>query len=171
MAQRFVTGSDASLGQRGRQQHMNYLHRHWRGELSLSVSFWINGVAVSIVFAIVGNIVDKLVELSMLILLSPLYDPTLYNSLVLVIAGLLSAIMIWLAVNVWQAVGVWRSATRYQHDPTHGWPWGNVAKYMVVIAVVALIIRTVQIVIEKNSLPIIKDIIAPRQPNGSGSGW
>jgi hypothetical protein len=132
---------------------MNYIGRHWRGELSLSVSFWINGVVVSVLFGMVDNIVDKLVKLTMLVLLWPLQDPTLYNSLVSAAAWLLSAIVVWLAVTIWQMVGIWRSATRYRGAPTHEWPWGSVAKFMVVIGAVAVMARTAQVGIQISGQP------------------
>jgi hypothetical protein len=148
---------------------MNYIPKHWRGELSLPISFWVNGIAVSALLAMVDNIGDKVVELYLLVRLSPFYDPTLYNSLASEGSWLLAAIMIWPAVSIWQVVGIWRSATRYQRDQTHEWPWGNVAKFVVVMSAVAFIVRPVQDVIEKSSLPITKIIIAPKQPHGSGS--
>jgi len=115
---------------------MNYIAKHWRGELSLPVSVWVNGALVSAL----SRMVDKWFE-------SLLEDLTLDITIALVVAWL-SAIMIRRAVYVWQIVGIWRSATRYQRDPTHKWAWGNVAKFMVVIGGVASIVKTVQAVIQ-----------------------
>ena len=46
-----LPGSESTADARAR----SYIVRHWRGELSLAVSYWINCVAVSAVLGIVGT--------------------------------------------------------------------------------------------------------------------
>lgn len=96
----------------------NYFIRHWRGELSLPVSYWVNSlafvpptIAASVAFSQV-SIAD-------------------YPRLVSV-----SLIGFWLLVvigQVWLSVGIWRSADQY----TKMRPlkiWGGAAKFMTVLA-------------------------------------
>jgi hypothetical protein len=103
-------------------QSQNYFARHWRGELSLPKSYWLNGilggVAVGAVIAGFGIAIarhDDAWPLSWLVALGA----------------------IWLCVLVfttWQAVGVWRSATRYKRSGRSF--WGGAAKTMIVIGVI-----------------------------------
>jgi hypothetical protein len=41
---------------------MNYIKRHWRGELSLPQSFWVNGVLVLVVAGVSGPWIDALIR-------------------------------------------------------------------------------------------------------------
>jgi hypothetical protein len=34
----------------------NYLSRHWRGQLSLAIAFWVNYIVPSVIFFVAGNI-------------------------------------------------------------------------------------------------------------------
>ena len=100
----------------------NYFARHWRGELSLPRSYWLNGVlgGVAIGAAIAG--------LGIVIARQDDAKPLLW----LVALG-----AIWLCVllfTTWQAVGVWRSATRYKRSGKSF--WGGAAKTMIVIGVI-----------------------------------
>jgi hypothetical protein len=99
----------------------NYVTRHWRGELSLPVSYWINGflgnVGAVIVVTLLGQGLDFKEE----------FQPAI---------ALLLVTAIWatvLIVAIWQSVGVWRSATNYSDKNVRSY-WGGVAKFMVCIA-------------------------------------
>lgn len=99
----------------------NYFVRHWRGELSLPVSYWVNGIvcglAAGLVIAALGWFIQSQGEAR----------PWLW---------LVSLSSIWLFVallTAWQAVGVWRSATHYRQGG--GTFWGGVAQAVVVLAV------------------------------------
>jgi hypothetical protein len=103
-------------------QSQNYLARHWRGELSLPVSYWLNGVlggiAVAVVIAGLGVVIAEQNDA----------QPFMW----------LAAIgFTWLCVllfTTWQAVGVWRSATRYKRSGRSF--WGGAAKTMMVIGAI-----------------------------------
>jgi hypothetical protein len=96
----------------------SYIGRHWRGELSLPVSYFINGflgtiAATAIVFAISAT-------------LSEGYAPW---------PGFLAVVGIWgvaLLVSVWQMVGIWRSADNHPNRGGRAF-WAGVAKFMVII--------------------------------------
>ena len=93
-----------------------YPARHWRGELSLPVSYWVNGVAVAIALATVITVVpwNRFVSRS----------PRLYAA---------SLTLLWIAIaatTVWQLVGTWRSAKSYL-EQGHSKLWGNLARVAV----------------------------------------
>jgi hypothetical protein len=110
-----------------RPQSQNYFARHWRGELSLPVSYWLNGVlggiAIGVVIAGLGIVIARQDNAKWL----AAFDD------------------IWLFIfpfTTWQAAGVWRSATRYKRSGRSF--WGGAAKTMVVIgAVQSAILATV----------------------------
>jgi hypothetical protein len=104
----------------------NYFVRHWRGELSLRLSYWVNVPFASIlglvmVRAIVGLVVTAV----------GLGDA--YRKLFL-LGGL------WLAMSAvlaWGAVGIWRSAGRPRPGAdgrSEISPWGPLARVVVVLA-------------------------------------
>jgi hypothetical protein len=106
----------------------NYIARHWRGELSLPVSYWINGF--------LGNIAATLaiVAITASTNLKDYFRPEL---------ALLSIVSVWitvLVVFVWQMVGVWRSATSYQRIRLKSY-WGGIAKFVVIIALLRTIVE------------------------------
>lgn len=115
-----VAASDKKKG-RG----SNYFSRHWRGELSLPVSYWVNGfignIAAAVVVALLRRGFDTTDE----------FKPEI---------ALVLATSIWLTivlVAIWQAVGVWRSATIYSAKRANG-TWGGIAKFMICIAMLRL---------------------------------
>jgi hypothetical protein len=99
----------------------NFLARHWRGDLSLPVSYWVNTFLLSIV---------------LLGLLTWVGEARLADRFGLRATGawvllLLSGLF---AITVWQLVGTWRSSDR--HPSRGGSPaWATVAKVMVAIGV------------------------------------
>ena len=103
------------------QGRQNYFARHWRGELSLPLSYWVNGTLGGLVGGVligaVGIVIHRQGEAQPLI-------------------WLISLFMVWLsivALAVWQVVGIWRSATHYQQNGKRF--WGGVAKALMVLGV------------------------------------
>lgn len=110
----------------------SYVSRHWRGELSLGLSYWVNGVLISIVSALfVVGIVDKSMDV-----------PESGGDVAVryIIFGALEILF------VWQMVGIWRSA---EHHPARGGTrfWAGVAKVMVFIAVLREIAELLKAVV------------------------
>jgi hypothetical protein len=102
----------------------NYFARHWRGELSLPKSYWVNGLVfgfiVGAAVAALGYAVNSRSEA----------QPVLW---------MVTLIGTWVIValfTMWQAVGVWRSATNYKAEGKHF--WGGVAKTVTVLGVLNL---------------------------------
>lgn len=109
----------------------NYIARHWRGELSLPISYWIN--------SFLGNIAIAL-GVYAIINWADLKDNFLPE------IGLLASILIWtttIVICLWMWVGVWRSATVYRHNHINS-SWGGVAKFMVIIAAIKFLASFVQ---------------------------
>lgn len=78
----------------------DYFVRHWEGELSLPVSYWINGTVVGLgvvsVMTVAGNALAELSTATWI---------------------LIGVCIIWTLVavlTVWQLVGIWRSAGQYR---------------------------------------------------------
>jgi hypothetical protein len=105
----------------GRGRSASYFLRHWRGELSLAASFWLNGC--------IGYVLI-----------------TVINTLILAGSGigekfrpgavLSAAAATWLvtgAAVVWLVTGAWRSATRHQRS--NGVSWAALAKLVLALSV------------------------------------
>jgi hypothetical protein len=102
----------------------NYIMRHWRGELSLPVSYWLNGILGGVVLAVV---------------LFAIRFMTHRDGEARPLVWFLSLAMVWLLnalMVLWQTVGVWRSATRYQQQQKYF--WGGLAKGLSVLGMVQL---------------------------------
>jgi RDD family len=99
----------------------NYFVRHWRGELSLPVSYWVNGA----VLGFAGGFAIGF--LNAFIYRGSEGRPLLWLS---------SLVAIWLGLillTAWQSVGVWRSANHYRQGGNAF--WGTAAQVMMVIGV------------------------------------
>ena len=123
----------------------NYFVRHWRGELSLPVSYWVNGVLIGIGLAVVAFAIAMGIATGMQG--SPSVRPTL--GVFILVAFAVDAIHI-----VWGGVGVWRSATNYR---AQGRPavWAILAK----IAVVLGVLRTFAEMFGKDGFPLVADLL------------
>ena len=78
---------------------MNYIRKHWRGELSLPISFWINFVLL--------NIGIRVFE-AWLTDYSPFENPVTFSRLLILYVILALAI-----IYPWQIIGLWRACNRH----------------------------------------------------------
>lgn len=110
--------------QRQASRSRNYVARHWRGELSLPVSYWLNGilggVMVGATTGVLGFAINRQGDAQPILWLFSL-------TVTWVLAALLT---------IWQAVGVWRSATGYRQSGKRF--WGGAAKTLTLLGVVQL---------------------------------
>lgn len=115
----------------------NYFVRHWRGQLSLPVSYWVNGFLLTFLLVRSFTAIET----------SDLAEGLGAHSTGLL---LLSTFLLTIACSVWQGVGVWRSADRH---PSRGGSkgWATVAKVMVVLG----LIRTLAYLV--GHAPVIQD--------------
>jgi hypothetical protein len=77
----------------------NYMIRHWRGDLSLSVSLWVNLCFLSLGFGLVAGLFFEY----------PSLWPKNYIAFCILVY---TAAILGLAMPFWQMVGVWRSAKK-----------------------------------------------------------
>jgi hypothetical protein len=99
----------------------NYFARHWRGQLPLPVSYWLNTVLGTTAFTIGVEIFIKSTGLG------DDFNPTV---------ALIVVIMSWaatLAFSIWQTVGTFRSAAKYK-IARPGSYWGGIAQFLLIIS-------------------------------------
>jgi hypothetical protein len=88
----------------------NFFVRHWRGELPLPLSFWLNGVLVSVIMLAGARYVAENIDVDT--------GPG---------TAIFSLVCLWIVialVTAFQVVGIWRSAARYASaKPEKAW-WG-----------------------------------------------
>lgn len=108
----------------------SYLRRHWAGDLSLGVSFWLNGTLVTLMSAGVAMAAGRAFG-------TMTYSPALIWFLV---SGVWTTV---LAATLWQLVGVWRSAGKHKERGGKAF-WAGTARFMVVLGLlrVAVDVRT-----------------------------
>lgn len=121
---------------------MNYILRHWRGELPLPVAFWINFVAINLLLLALRPLVEQL-----LVSWSLDDDPRLMARLALLHVGFVYAL-----IYPWQLVGVWRSAgRRIAQRRQHLWPVaGRVILVLSLVATVGTVVA---------GAPVYRDIV------------
>lgn len=130
-------GTTASVGDTAAPESSprsrSYIARHWRGELSLPLSYWVNGVALTLAYTFV---------LQALLLAVPESKTYLPWSTLLLLVLVYGSIMV---VVCWQLVGNWRSATSYRKRTGRSF-WALAAKVAVVLNVLqfanVMVVRT-----------------------------
>jgi hypothetical protein len=104
----------------------NYLARHWRGELSLPVSYWLNGLLVLLAATAAGLTFSSFVQSSQVTAGAPMAAALTCFTIVIVL------------LSTWQMVGIWRSATRYSASGKAF--WGTAAKIVVVLGAIRSVV-------------------------------
>src|SRR5438270_8294619 len=84
-----------------------YIARHWRGELSLPRSYWVNTVLLNVVVFPLAIRIFGVAGLAVV-------HTNVWAGLAFVIAMYVCLLFWLLPVTIWQLVGLWRSATNYQ---------------------------------------------------------
>lgn len=101
----------------------NYFARHWRGDLSLGISYWLNGLLVYYATVAISEFVAATNQ---------------HTSLrVTAATGILLYCLI-LCTRIWQFVGVWRSASNHVHRGGKS-VWAILAKFAVILGVLNLV--------------------------------
>ncbi|NQT29292.1 MAG: hypothetical protein HQ596_01845 [Candidatus Saganbacteria bacterium] len=115
---------------------IGYIKKHWRGELSLAVSFWVNLCLLNCVIIFVGKLLS--------------YGEVIKNPVNAARFVLIHAVFALLIVYPWQIVGLWRACNQY--IKTNGKRfWANAAQVIVVIGLIATFARLNVL------LPVYKD--------------
>jgi hypothetical protein len=95
----------------------NYVVRHWRGDLSLPIFYWVNGIVANAACYILASMFASLVDGNKLGAGAPI---------ALALTCFLIAVMLLFA---WQMVGIWRSASNHAAQGKRF--WAGVTKFMV----------------------------------------
>lgn len=145
MASMPAGSASADGGPRPAPRRLGYLRRHWRGQLSLATSFWLNGV-------LTGLVLVPLVAY----LLSRVAIWAVQGQQALIAA---SAVVVALAfpwpLMVWQLVGIWRSAGRTHRERSRRFgPW--LARGAVVVCALVGLIGGAMLVGKR--LPLIGEL-------------
>jgi parallel beta-helix repeat protein len=143
---------------------MGYIHKHWRGELSLGVSYWVNFTLLSHILnllAALGGFAGKnLIISSLFYFISAIrslvsfcvsvvfmkaipqlpamgggFDPFTDNPVILSQVALLFTAILLFIVLPWQAIGVWRSGTN--HIKRYGKRFWAITAKVIIVCVLA----------------------------------
>ncbi len=116
---------------------MNYIRKHWRGELSLSVSFWVNVFLLNIAILLFENLLTQNT-----IIEHPQVDARV--TLIFISIALL-------VVYPWQLIGLWRSCNHHVEKTGKGY-WARSAQVLIVLGLLAIVSKV------NLSWPIYKDL-------------
>ncbi len=100
---------------------IGYVNKHWRGELSLPVSYWLNSFLANIFAVTIIVIIGAYMEHS----LNPF----------LILSGLVFIYSMLMAITVWQVTGTWRSADNHK-ERTGRKGWAIAAQIMIILGVI-----------------------------------
>ena len=130
---------------------MGYFARHWRGELSLPVAYWVNNVLLMFPLGI---------GVGLLMAWSSAWGQSLQASTI----GALAGLAVLALASVWAPVGAWRSASRYADEG--GSPlWSRLTKIVVGLGLIySLVDFFVNVMPE---LPTLMRLAAGQDPIGS----
>lgn len=99
---------------------MNYIRKHWRGELSLAISFWFNFCLINIIIVFLSKWFDQS---------SPINHPVISARVSIII------VIIALFIYAWQIVGLWRACNR--HVAVNGRAfWARTSQAIVVLGLI-----------------------------------
>jgi len=119
------SGASGALAVAPCRRRTNFVARHWRGEFSLPISYWVFGVGANLVASFALTLLLRRFE-------ALEYDPLIILS---------SMVAVWVGtalISAWQIVGVWRSADSYITARRSGGaraPWAYAAKLMMVLSI------------------------------------
>lgn len=116
-----------------------YWLRHWRGQLSLVRSYWVNGALVNIVLSI-----------SQAMLLAAAQSRNLF----LIAWAFLAFVAFSIVLRVWSFVGIWRSAGRHpERGGSQTWAW--VARAVMVLGAFILIAQSPRLWLQVREMALI----------------
>jgi ATP-dependent protease ClpP protease subunit len=105
---------------------LSYFIKHWRGDFSLAVSFWINVLLINLAISIFQVWLTKA---------SPIENPVLGSQVTIIYV-----FMVLATVYPWQIIGLWRSANRHIQETNRRF-WPGVVKVLVVIGLLGTLGR------------------------------
>jgi hypothetical protein len=127
----YFTASDDAAADGRAGSSANYFVRHWRGDLSLTASFWFNGCIGYVLITVINT----------LILAGSGIGEKFRPGVVLAAAA--ATWLVTVAAVAWLVTGAWRSATRYGKGKG-GLNWAALAKLVLVLCVASTVVSFVQ---------------------------
>lgn len=116
---------------------MNFFQKHWDGDYSLKVSFWVNTLLVGFAFSIPFSI----------ILLYLIQN----NHFSIFLRVLFNYQIFRLFLTVWQAVGVFRSADKYVQKGGKA-AWAFAAKVVLIVMVSNVFLSIVTLMLDNGQI-------------------
>lgn len=116
---------------------MAYIGKHWRGELSLATSFWINLFLINMGIMLFNTWLNEA---------SPIKNPVISSQVTIIFSFIALAF-----IYPWQLIGLWRSANRHLKETKKGF-WAGTVKVLIVLGFFVTLGDI------NNSWPIYKDI-------------
>jgi hypothetical protein len=116
---------------------LKYIGKHWRGEHTLAVSFWVNLFLINTALRIVEG---------WLTIAPPIENPVIYSQVTITYV-FISLIVVY----PWQIIGLWRSADRHVEETKRIF-WTSIVRVLVVMGVFATLGDL------GNSLPTYKNL-------------
>ncbi len=107
-------------------QSNSYLARHWRGEMTLPRSYWINGV---LIFGFGINLLVAAISFAAAVALA--------NSGAVVVLIVAASLALNIVGYIWALVGTWRSAGRYTGPKV----WSILARIAMALGVLVSLAR------------------------------
>lgn len=112
-----------------KEDRPGYFARHWRGEMSLVRSYWVNNIVVAMPLAFL---------LTGLMTWISVKGDSLQVSAIVLLVG----VPLLMSLDVWCIVGAWRAATNYLRDGGSGL-WGWLARVTLVLGTLQLALSIV----------------------------
>lgn len=116
-----------------------YWLRHWRGQLPLARSYWVNGFLVNI-----GTFAGQAFILGL----------AQSRQLVLIAWAFLIFVVLALALRVWSFVGIWRSAGRHVIRGGSAF-WAFAARAMVALAVISIVVTSPRLWLQVREMALV----------------
>jgi len=107
-------------------QSYGYIAKHWRGELTLATSYWINVFFVGAAFAVAFTLLEG----------SDLFQTNLLLHIQLAVGLMLLAV----PVTIWQIGGCWRAARNHIRKTERSF-WARVVQVLLVLGVMQAIVQ------------------------------
>jgi len=126
-----------------------FVKRHWRGQISLPISYWIIGCLLSSGLVV---LTVNLLELAL-----PWAPSLTYTSWFV-----LSAYLLIVAITIWTNVGIWRASTNHIKAGKSKL-WGRLAKTGVIVA--ALMVSTQAITVHMPAIKSISPFLTGNDPS------
>lgn len=131
---------------------VTWVIRHWRGDLSLPLSFWVNGTVIAMMG--IGFILVTALQMQ-------IPDAPPVTRVTAVVITVVHVLALWL----WMSVGVWRSAGRHANGGGRR-AWGLAARTVVVLgaAMTALMLVGVSSLLDQPARAVAAPAPAANEP-------